>query len=111
MNVTVTVLMVLVLFFLPLWCQAQPTDETRDPLTIRMLQVKYVNASLLAEVFGGYTIYGDEVSVLGGGNRGGEVGRARGGNRGANRGGVGGNRGRGGGQRGIGQGRNRSSRR
>lgn len=94
--------------------------DPRANLPIRLLGVKYANPALLAELFGGYTIYGDETSMMGGGGgrSGGGIGGGRGGSsrggmgggRGGSRGGIGGSRGgssRGGSSRGRSSGRSR----
>lgn len=58
--------------------------DGRSDLPIRMLQVKYGNPALLAELFGGYAIYGDQAGMMGGttGTTGG-IGGQRGTQRGA----------------------------
>jgi hypothetical protein len=87
--------------------------DPRANLPIRLVRVKYANPGLIAELFGGYTIYGDESSQMSGGggsgSRGGIGGRGGGFGSSGSRGGFGSRSGSSSGRSNIGSSRSSSS--
>jgi len=70
---------------------AQTEEDERANLPIRLLKIRYANPALISMLFGGDAIYGDEMSMMGGGGGGGS--RGGGGRGGGSMGGGGSSRG------------------